>query len=353
VFQKVGNWLTDRNDRSIHGGAGPSEGYYGSSEAEHVYGRMGGENSEKMDNYQDSQAESRRYQSADPFNQADKYDGRVPYRSQKDILAQQTSMEVERQRQLREEQVKGYTSHQSSMYPPIQQTQQPYSSQMPPPLQSSSTPLQTQGFPAQTSQISGHTPQKQMQHNNVVMFPGMLPTPEGNICTHMEYIVLLRSRNECKNVIEYIKANASVFLNMEFIASDTERQRCVDMLSGAAYTLGCHLHKISPRGIYLISSPSVYVVIDPAMQKFASAPEPQSYTQASYEANYEAHRQMGGYQSSAHAPGMSEALHQFRNPVTPTTHPDRYSQQTQSYQRGMSPTFENVKVSNAARSNPY
>ena len=63
---------------------------------------------------------------------------------------------------------------------------------------------------------------------------------------------------------------------MEFIASDSERQRCVDMLSGAAYTLGCALNKISPRGIYLISSPSVRVVLDPAMQKFTAAPEAQA-----------------------------------------------------------------------------
>lgn len=99
----------------------------------------------------------------------------------------------------------------------------------------------------------------------------------------MEYVVLLRSRNECKDVIGYIKTNASVFLNMEFIASDSERQRCVDMLSGAAYTLGCALNKISPRGIYLISAPTVKVVLDPAMQKAAAAPEAQGYARQRYE----------------------------------------------------------------------
>lgn len=95
--------------------------------------------------------------------------------------------------------------------------------------------------------------------------------------------MLLRSRNECKDVIGYIKTNASVFLNMEFIASDSERQRCVDMLSGAAYTLGCALNKISPRGIYLISAPTVKVVLDPAMQKAAAAPEAQGYARQRYE----------------------------------------------------------------------
>ena len=83
---------------------------------------------------------------------------------------------------------------------------------------------------------------------------------------------------------------------MEFIASDSERQRCVDMLSGAAYTLGCALNKISPRGIYLISSPSVRVVLDPAMQKFTSAPEAQGYARQHYEGDG---YRYGGYQQAA------------------------------------------------------
>ena len=120
-------------------------------------------------------------------------------------------------------------------------------------------------------------------NGNVVMFPGMQQNPEGMAYTHVEYVVLLRSRNECKDVIGYIKTNASVFLNMEFIASDSERQRCVDMLSGAAYTLGCALNKISPRGIYLISAPTVKVVLDPAMQKATAAPEAQGYARQRYE----------------------------------------------------------------------
>lgn len=144
---------------------------------------------------------------------------------------------------------------------------------------------------------------------NVVPFPGMQRGQDGSVYAHVEYIVLLRSRNECKDVIAYIKLNASVFLNMEFIASDNERQRCVDMLSGAAYTLGCALNKISPRGIYLISSPSVRVVLDPAMQKFASAPEAQGFVRQRYEnENYQGY---SGYQQ-----GEAAQETQRQRPVT-------------------------------------
>ncbi|NCB06260.1 MAG: DUF552 domain-containing protein, partial [Clostridia bacterium] len=167
-------------------------------------------------------------------------------------------------------------------------------------------PSAPQGFP-QAQQAA------YPQQNNVLPFPNLIRGPEGNLYAHVEYVVLLRSRNECTKVIEYIKANASVFLNMEFIANDSERQRCVDMLSGAAYTLGCHLNKISQRGIYLISSPSVYVVIDPALQKYAATPESQGYGRPEYApgyagygmgaqtaaSGYAAPGRMGGYAQSA------------------------------------------------------
>jgi len=127
-----------------------------------------------------------------------------------------------------------------------------------------------------------------------------------------------------------------VFLNMEYIASDSERQRCVDMLSGAAYTLGCALNKISPRGIYLISSPSVRVVMDPAMQKFTAAPEAQGYTQQQSRQHYEAEPQQA-YQQ----PEQEQQPHQQPVGGTFTT---RF--QAQSAQR-MPTSFGSVMAGNA------
>ncbi len=135
--------------------------------------------------------------------------------------------------------------------------------------------------PQQTTFRSNYPPPAP-QGSNCVPFPGSQPGADGAAYAHIEYVVLLRSFNECRNVIDCIKQNASVFLNMEFIESVFERQRCVDMLSGAAYTMGCKLNKISPRGIYLISSPSVRVVIDQAMRRFTSEPEARGYTHVAY-----------------------------------------------------------------------
>ncbi|MDD3411903.1 MAG: cell division protein SepF [Eubacteriales bacterium] len=264
MFQRVSEWLTEKSDRFVRGGAAqPTSSYYASDAAEQAYGGMTGA-PEEAENAENAQQE--------PFGREadDEYGGRVPYKSQKDLQAEQQMQEaMRRQEAQRQAQQAAQQAAQPAGYQP----------------QPQSFGAQPQAFGAQ---------QGQQQPSNVVPFPGMMRGPDGNVYGHVEYIVLLRSRNECTKVIEYIKSNASVFLNMEFIANDSERQRCVDMLSGAAYTLGCALNKISPRGIYLISSPSVYVVIDPAMQKFASSPEAQGYTRQGYD-SYGGYAQQPGY----------------------------------------------------------
>jgi len=278
VFQKFNGWLNDRGGKSARGAdsAGiPNSAYYASSEAEQAYGGM-------RRPAPDTQAmpdgtATGRTQPADRFagDPSDKYGGRVPYRSQKDMQA-----ESEAQRQQADEQQR----------------------------------RQQAAFSQQKAQQFGRTGAQQAapaygQQNNVLPFPGMVRGPEGSYYAHVEYVVLLRSRNECTKVIEYIKANASVFLNMEFIANDSERQRCVDMLSGAAYTLGCNLSKISQRGIYLISSPSVYVVIDPALQKLTTVPESQGYVRPEYAAPnaYAAQPGYGAQRPAAQVPSARAA----------------------------------------------
>ena len=267
IFQKVNGWLADRGDHIARDGDAnrtANNAYYASSEAEQAYSgmRKPAADASATSDPRTAGNETGRYPAADHFNAEpnDKYGGRVPYRSQKDMQA-----EADLQRQQQEEQMR---------------RQQNATQQM----------KAQQQFVRSPAQASYQQPQ-----SNIVQFPGMLRGPEGNLYAHVEYVVLLRSRNECTKVIEYIKANASVFLNMEFIANDSERQRCVDMLSGAAYTLGCQLNKISQRGIYLISSPSVCVVIDPAMQKYATAPESQGYVRPEYSAYGSYNAQTPGY----------------------------------------------------------
>ena len=291
LFQKVGEWLTDRSERLGRRDSGAGNSYYASSEAEQAYGSMQAEPYEEAPTAWEPGAETQRMQ---PFGQYDQngrdYGGRVPYQSQQDA-------EMMRQRMLQEEQARQY--HQSRSVPPPMPQGYPAQGYSQPP----------QGYPQQPAygmpqqQVTPMTPPNAAQGvppSNVVQFPGPTQGQDGAAYAHTEYVVLLRSYSECRNIIEYIKTNASVFLNMEFIASDSERQRCVDMLSGAAYTLGCKLTRVSARGIYLISSPTVHLVMDAAMEKFAAAPETAAYARAGYEA-YGAARPYGSYQAGGYA----------------------------------------------------
>lgn len=271
IFRRFGDWLTEKSERFIRGESDGTGGYYGSPEAEQAYGRHGDGPGAVQDGMEGEEAPRR--QPLDPFGHGEgEYGGRVPYRSRYDLEREREAQQAAAQPQM--------PPQQQVPVQPVFGQQQGYA--------------QPQGYARQqgySQQQMGYdrAPQQSQQQgygqqmSNVVPFPGMQRAADGSVYAHVEYIVLLRSRNECKDVIAYIKTNASVFLNMEFIASDSERQRCVDMLSGAAYTLGCALNKISPRGIYLISSPSVRVVLDPAMQKFTAAPEAQGYARQHYE----------------------------------------------------------------------
>jgi len=232
-FQKIGNWVRETSDRFIRGEEDEFE-------------------QEEVTEEPEQEASVR--EPIDPFNRGEgEYGGRTPYRSKADL---------EREAQQQAAQQQNYQQQPQQGYQQQNYQQQNYQQQ-----------------PQQGYQQQNYQQQNYQQQGNVVQFPGMQQSMDGSVYAHVEYVVLLRSRQECKDVIAYIKSNASVFLNMEFIASDSERQRCVDMLSGAAYTLGCALNKISPRGIYLISSPSVRVVLDSAMQKFTAAPDTQNYAQ--------------------------------------------------------------------------
>lgn len=295
IFRRIGDWLTEKSERFIRGESDGTGGYYATREAEQAYGGMGMDQEPVQDGMEGEEAPRR--QPLDPFGHGEgEYGGRVPYRSRYDL---------ERERE----------AQQAAAQQPAQPQMPPQQAPMQPSYGQQQGYAQPQGYVRQqgySQQQAGYdrTPQQAQQQgygqqmSNVVPFPGMQRAADGSVYAHVEYIVLLRSRNECKDVIAYIKTNASVFLNMEFIASDSERQRCVDMLSGAAYTLGCALNKISPRGIYLISSPSVRVVLDPAMQKFTAAPEAQGYARQHYEGD----GYLYGYQQTAEAEAQQPVM---------------------------------------------
>ncbi|MEG0125459.1 MAG: cell division protein SepF [Clostridia bacterium] len=280
IFRKVGDWLTEKSDHFIRGEAEMPNGYYGSREAEQAYSNVGMEPQGEAER-ENAEIDEETTRKPEAFGRGnDEYGGRVPYRSKFERERSTQPYQAQPMQQTNAP-MQGMNVQPQRAVPQMQAQAQMQAQPQVPQQMNRQQPL---NMPPQGAQLNpypqGYVPQEM---RNVVPFPGTQRAPDGSVYAHVEFIVLLRSRNECKDVISYIKLNASVFLNMEFIASDNERQRCVDMLSGAAYTLGCALNKISPRGIYLISSPSVRVVLDPAMQRFTAAPESQGFVRQRYE----------------------------------------------------------------------
>lgn len=58
-------------------------------------------------------------------------------------------------------------------------------------------------------------------------------------------ITQLHSVQQCYRIIEFMRDREVLVVNTEPIASDQEVQRCVDMISGAAFTLSCSLTRIT------------------------------------------------------------------------------------------------------------
>ena len=264
MFQKLSRWAADKSDIFVRGGVAREE--------EPVY------EAEQMqaDGYETS--DTMRREMMDPFGDGDrKYGGRQPYRSRADIEAEAMQKAAERQYAQQQEQY----AQQQEQYA---QQQEQYAMQQQQYAQQQQYVQQPEQYPQQPQYTQPQQPEQQYaQPGNVVTFPGMQTAGDGTVYAHVEYIVQLTSRSQCRTVIDYIRTNASVFLNMEEIDNPSERQRCVDMLSGAAYALGCALNRISPQGVYLISSPSVRVMMDNATQRMAAAPEVRSFARQSYE----------------------------------------------------------------------
>ena len=302
VLQRVTGWLTGKGaygSQAAYGGNRP-RGYYGSPEAEDAYGSM--YSGRSFDAHEESFPQDGG-PSADRFSGgADPYNGRVPYRSRQDQYGEQED----------------------------------YRQGMQPDPRYRSQDVQ-QGY-----QQAPEQPQHR-QSGNVVDFPVQQETAPA----HVEYVILLRSRNECTKVIEYIKTNASVFMNMEYIANEGERQRCVDMLSGAAYTLGCQLHKISNRGIYLIASPYVRVMIDPAMKRFNATAETQSFArQQADEYPPVSEPEWNPQHAQPFARQQAEAPVQYAQPQQQAEAPAQYAQpQQQAYSpfQRPRPTFQSQR----------
>lgn len=139
----------------------------------------------------------------------------------------------------------GQTGHQTmggqtqqGGYPPQPTTQQRY------------TQPQLSGYPSYEQAQQGQQGQPTGGNISYPTFPAANETAQ----LPRIRITQLHSVQECYRIIEFMRDQEVVVVNTEPIASDQEVQRCIDMISGAAFTLSCSLTRITrAERAYLIS----------------------------------------------------------------------------------------------------
>ena len=156
----------------------------------------------------------------------------------------------------------------------------------------------------QQPQRSGWTDMQQPQQqgvptqDNISYMPGSFVAEDGRAYRHCERVALLVSVSACFRIIEFMRNQESVIVSMESISSHEEVQRCLDMLTGAAFTLQCSMTAISAaQRIYLIAPTTVMVMLDAAINPDSQSQPPRQ--QANPSAGWQQPSQATGWQQQA------------------------------------------------------
>lgn len=177
---------------------------------------------------------------------------------------------------------------QQPQQPPMQQgnptmqqrPMQPFGQQAAPQqtMQNPWPPQPQQAQQAQQSPVGGLTgrfrglkkEQPKQEPNNISYIDrGNFVGTDGKAYRHVERVAQLVSVSACFRIIEFMRNGESVIVNTESIANEADVQRCLDMLAGAAFTLGCSLTKITQvKRAYLIAPAAVLVMQDSAVSRW-------------------------------------------------------------------------------------
>lgn len=159
-------------------------------------------------------------------------------------------------------------------------------------------PQQPQGGAAPTGRTARMRAQREQPQqpapDNILYMSKNFVGADGNAYNHVERITQLVSVSACFRIIEFMRNGESVIVNTEGIANEADVQRCLDMLAGAAFTLGCSLTKITQvKRAYLIAPLSVLVMQDVAISRWSdrdSVQQPPEPDAAEYRERYRPER---------------------------------------------------------------
>jgi len=170
-----------------------------------------------------------------------------------------------------------------------------------------------------------------------VAFPGTFQAANGKAYRHVERAAQLVSREACYDIIDIMKNGESVVVNIESIQSAQEVQHCVDLLSGAAYTLGCSITKLSAQSkVYLIAPNTVQVLLDEYTQKINAGRSASRNTRARTYAGQERRNYQGEQENRSAEPEQESRFARPSYPPRPNyrapRQQDAYYDENESYQ---------------------
>ena len=154
--------------------------------------------------------------------------------------------------------------------------------------------------------------------DNISYMPNVFVGDDGNAYVHVERVVQLLNTQACFRVMEFMRNGESVIINTESIGNEPEVQRCLDMLSGAAFTLGCSMTRLTQGGrAWLIAPTTVLVMQDSAVSQWSGGAQPEQQQQ----------------QQNAWAPNPAAQQTAYGSTYQPQSYPQHTAYQQTSYQQ--------------------
>ena len=119
-------------------------------------------------------------------------------------------------------------------------------------------PAQPNGFGQQQTPAPAQDAQNNMGRMHYM--PGQFVHEDGRAYKHVERLAQPLSASSCFRLIDFMRNGESIIVNTELIQDERENAHCLDLLYGAAFTMGYTFTKISRMRIYLISPADICVL---------------------------------------------------------------------------------------------
>ena len=108
-------------------------------------------------------------------------------------------------------------------------------------------------------QPQAQQPQQPPIPDNISYMPGGIIGKDGTQYLHTVRIAQITGVPDCYLLMQSMRNNESVIVNLDLVPDTTEIDRCLDLLFGACYALQCQFNHVSTRNIYLLTPGTVQV----------------------------------------------------------------------------------------------